>query len=152
MVLREARPEDEAALLRLTGRLALFEVPAWRTASQITAADHPILLATLHHPVPEHSIVVAELPAGTVAGFVYSTTRTDYFTGAAHSHIEILTVAESAEGRGVGRALLEAAEEWARGRGYRHVTLNVFATNARARAIYERSGYGQETVHYLKTI
>ena len=152
MAIRDARAEDEAALVALTGRLALFEVPAWRTAAQITAADHPLLRDALRHPVPENSIVVAESPTGTIAGFVFSTTRQDYFTGTAHAHIEILTVAESAEGQGVGRALLAAAEGWARGRGYAHVTLNVFATNARARAVYERSGYEQETVHYLKPI
>lgn len=150
--IRAARPDDESALLTLTGRLALFDVPAWRTATQITAADHPILLQALRQPLPEHSILVAESTGGDITGFAFSTTRQDYFTGAAHAHIEILTVAESAEGQGVGRALLQAVEDWARARGYAHVTLNVFAVNHRARAIYERNGYGQETVHYLKQL
>ncbi len=152
MQLRPARPDDEAALLALTGRLASFEVPAWRTAEQITAADHRILLEALRHPTPDSSVVAAESPEGEVVGFVYSTTRIDYFTGAAHAHIEVLAVAEGAEGQGIGRALLTAAEDWARARDYPHITLNVFATNTRARAVYERNGYGQETMHYLKSL
>ncbi len=47
---------------------------------------------------------------------------------------------------------MDAAEEWARNRGYRRVTLNVFAQNDRARQMYERFGYEPETVHYLKEL
>lgn len=149
--LRPARPDDEPVLLELTRRLALFQPPAWRTREEIIAADHPILVGALRHPSADSSIIVAET-GGIVAGYVFSTTKQDYFTGADHAHIEVLTVAEAAEGRGVGRALLEGAEAWARQRGYPHITLNVFAVNERARTIYERSGYGQETVHYLKPL
>ena len=149
--LRPARPDDEPVLLELTNRLALFQPPPWRTREEICAADHPILLGALRHPGDDSSIIVAEVD-GAVAGYVFSTTKQDYFTGADHAHIEVLTVAERAEGKGVGRALLQGAEAWARARGYPHVTLNVFAVNERARAIYERSGYGQETVHYLKPL
>lgn len=151
-LLRPARVEDEAALLQLTHRLAQFQPPLWRTREEIVAADHPILIGALRQPQDAISIIVAEEPVGTVAGFVFSTTRQDYFTGRDHAHIEVLTVAEAAEGRGVGRALLDAAETWARGRGYSQITLNVFAVNARARAIYQRGGYGEETVHYLKPL
>lgn len=151
ILLRPARPDDEPVLLELTRRLALFQPPAWRTREEIIRADHPILVGALRHPSPDSSIIVAEV-AGDVAGYVFSTTKQDYFTGADHAHIEVLTVAESAEGKGVGRALLQGAEAWARGRGYPHITLNVFAVNERARAIYERSGYGEETVHYLKPL
>jgi GNAT superfamily N-acetyltransferase len=151
-LLRPARAEDEATLLQLTHRLALFQPPPWRSRKEIIAADHPILVGALRHPDPATSIIVAEEPVGSIAGFVFSTTRQDYFTGRDHAHIEVLTVAEAAEGRGVGRALLEAAEQWARERGYPHITLNVFAVNARAREVYQRGGYGEETVHYLKPL
>jgi GNAT superfamily N-acetyltransferase len=61
-------------------------------------------------------------------------------------------VTESAEGRGLGRALLEAAEEWARRQGYAHVTLNVFAANQAARGLYEHLGYRPEQVRYRKEL
>ncbi len=148
--LRPASPGDEPFLLALTARLAAFSVPAWRTREEIAAADHAILLAALHHPGPETLILVAESPAGIPAGYVFVSTKRDYFTGSRHAHVEVLAVTEAAEGRGVARALMTAAEEWARARGDDAITLNVFDRNAAARALYDRLGYQPETVHYRK--
>jgi GNAT superfamily N-acetyltransferase len=47
---------------------------------------------------------------------------------------------------------MDAAEEWARSRGHDRITLNVFSSNARARAMYEHLKYEPETVHYLKEL
>ena len=57
-----------------------------------------------------------------------------------------------ARGRGVGETLLAAAEQWARGLGYSLLTLNVFIENTRARALYERAGFGAETIRYVKAL
>lgn len=46
-----------------------------------------------------------------------------------------------ARGRGIGRALLQAIERHAVGRGLRRVRLDVVDTNPRARALYEREGF-----------
>jgi len=150
--IRPARPADEATLLGMLHLLAEFPVPFWRTARQIADADLRVLLEALHHPDAESSILVAEDPPETVAGFVFTTTRRDYFTGLAQAHIEVLIVLDAARGRGIARSLIGAVEEWARGRGHANVTLNVFANNSRARAIYERLGYRPETVHYIKPL
>jgi GNAT superfamily N-acetyltransferase len=63
-----------------------------------------------------------------------------------------ILITEDAERRGVGRALLEAAEDWARGRGHPFISLNVFTQNTRARSVYERLGYGPETLRYVKPL
>ncbi len=63
-----------------------------------------------------------------------------------------MVVAPGGEGRGAGRALMAAAEEWARGRGYRLLTLNAFSRNTRARRLYERLGYGEDMVKYVKEL
>jgi GNAT superfamily N-acetyltransferase len=151
-VLRPATAADEAFLLALTPRLADFPLPPWRTRAEIAAADHPILLAALHRPTPETVILVAEDPASTPAGYVFVATAADYFTRRPHAHVEILAVAPEAVGRGLGRMLLEAAEAWARDRGYGAIGLNVFAANDRARAVYDHLGYRPETIHYWKVI
>jgi GNAT superfamily N-acetyltransferase len=52
-----------------------------------------------------------------------------------------VVVAPDARGRGVGTALLAEAEDWARERGHRILTLNVFARNESARRVYERAGF-----------
>jgi ribosomal protein S18 acetylase RimI-like enzyme len=47
----------------------------------------------------------------------------------------------SARGRGVGRALVSAAVDWARGERARAVTLRVSTHNAAARGVYEGLGF-----------
>jgi GNAT superfamily N-acetyltransferase len=152
MRVRSSRPTDQAFILALTNRLAEFAVPPWRTAAEICSADHRILLQALHHPTPEMSILIAEEVPGQALGYVFSNTRQDYFTGEPHAHVEILAVETGAEGRGVARGLMAAAESWASERGYRRITLNVFPANERARSLYDRLGYEPETVHYHKLL
>jgi GNAT superfamily N-acetyltransferase len=151
-LLRPATVADEAFLLALTPRLADFPLPPWRTAPEIAAADHPILQGAVHRPTPETLILVALDPPPIPAGYVFVTTHDDYFTKRPHAHVEILAVTPDAVGRGLGRVLLEAAEAWAKERGYGAIGLNVSATNERARAVYEHLGYRPETVHYWKVI
>lgn len=55
-----------------------------------------------------------------------------------------ITVARAARGRGVGTALIRAAEERARAWGVRKVTLGVLAENEAARRLYRRLGYEEE--------
>jgi len=150
--IRVAAPEDQSFLLKLSERLGDFPVPPWRTRSEIGAADHAILLAALNQPTAENTIRVAETPEGQPLGYVFVTTREDYFTHQLHGHVEILALAPEAEGRGVARVLMQAAEAWCRERGYTRATLNVFATNTRALGLYEHLGYRPEFVHYLKDI
>ena len=151
--IRPVRHDDEAFLLDLMPRLADFPLPAWRTADEIARGDRTILLDAIHGRTEHAAILVAELsPGGERAGYVFATTKHDYFTRAAHAHVEIIAVTPEAERRGVARALMDAIEQWAKRRGYRHVTLNVFDQNARAKALYDSLGYGVETVHYRKAL
>jgi len=153
MTIRPARPDDEAFLIRLTRRLADFPLPAWRSADEIAQSDRQILRDSLRGLLPGSAILVAELePEGTPAGYVFATTRQDYFTATAHAHVEVLAVEPDAQGQGVARGLMGAIEAWARECGYGWVTLNVFDRNTRARALYDRLGYLPETIHYRKEL
>jgi GNAT superfamily N-acetyltransferase len=151
-IIRVATPADEPFLLGLMDRLADFPIPAWRTARQIRRADYAILLQALTRPTESSLIMVAEAPEGTPVGGVFVSTRNDYFTGLPHAHVEVLAVLPDQVGKGVGRALLDAAGEWARRRGYAQITLNVFAGNETARRLYQKAGYEPETIHYRKTL
>ena len=55
-----------------------------------------------------------------------------------------LMVALDERRRGIGTALLAAAEEWARRSGIRKLELHVFPHNEAAIALYERHGYRRE--------
>jgi GNAT superfamily N-acetyltransferase len=48
---------------------------------------------------------------------------------------------EGFRGRGLGRAAMEAAEDWTRTRGGSRIALNVFGPNAAARSLYGSLGY-----------
>ena len=153
VAIRPARRDDEAFLLSLLPRLADFPLPPWRRAEDIARGDRQILLDALAGTLLHSAILVAEWrPGGTRAGYVFATTRHDYFTRAAHAHVEVLAVEPDAERRGVARALMDAIEEWARRRGYGCVTLNVFDRNARARALYDALGYEPETIRFRKAL
>lgn len=151
ITIRTGREADREAILGLTPRLGDFPVPPGRTAEEIGRADQHLILEALRQPAPECWLGVAELDQ-RVVGFVLVWEREDYFTHEALAHVEDLAIDTGAEGRGVARSLMEAAEAWASGRGYRRITLNVWAQNLRAIGLYQHLGYAPETVHYRKDL
>lgn len=58
-------------------------------------------------------------------------------------------VADAAQGKGVGTALLDATCAEAINRGYTELRLDVINTNPRARALYEREGFVATDEHEL---
>jgi len=63
-----------------------------------------------------------------------------------HSLYVVIGVLQVWIGRGVGRALLEALESWARARGLHRLELTVDVENRRAIALYEKCGFEREGV------
>lgn len=146
--IRSARSSDEAFVLATVARLATFGPPAWRPADEIVEGERRTLRAFFAAPPPEAELLIAEHDRAT--GFIYLESLVDYFTQERHGHVGMIAVSEEAEGAGVGRALMDAAESWARARGFRRLTLNVFEANVRARQLYERAGFRAETLRYVR--
>ncbi|MEO7272383.1 MAG: GNAT family N-acetyltransferase [Vicinamibacterales bacterium] len=151
VIIRPARPDDRGFVLATTARLSAFGVPHGRTAPEIVEGEARTLRAHFDAASPLETLLIAERD-GTPSGFVFLEEHEDYFTRAIDGHIGILVVAEQAEGRGVGAALMVAAEEWARSRGHSSLTLNVFEGNQRARALYQRAGFRPDTIKYRKAL
>lgn len=150
--IRTARPDDAGWIAALAPRLHEFGPPPWREVSAMDAAVRAGLVHELVQPTAGSAIFAAEDPAGTPLGFVSLRTDPDYFSGEPVGHVTDIVVARPGEGRGVGRALLAAAERWAEGRGYPWLTLHVFAGNDRARRVYEQAGYRVEWTRMLKPL
>jgi GNAT superfamily N-acetyltransferase len=93
---------------------------------------------------PMDSPVLVAAGARDLVGFV-SCGRRAHWTGESDAYVGELVVAEPAQGRGVGRALMAAAEEWAREGGHRRLTIET-AANDGARAFYAAIGYAEEEV------
>ncbi len=151
LVIRPAVAADRVAILNLADRLPAFG-PRTRSATEIAQRERRALAEVLDNPSPGSTLLVASRPDLDVAGILLLEVRRDYFTDETHGHVSILAVAREAEGQGIGRALVKAAEEWGRGQGFRRLTLTVFATNHRAKELYEREGWHPELEIHYKTL
>ena len=67
--------------------------------------------------------------------------RPSFWTGALDAYLEELYVAPAERGRGIGRALLEAAIEAAREAGAARMDLGTSEDDSAARALYESCGF-----------
>jgi GNAT superfamily N-acetyltransferase len=148
---RPARGADRAFVLDTAARLADFGPPAWRSPEELVEGEARTLRDFFESPDDGSTLLIAEAGERRV-GFALVEELRDYFTLERHGHVGILAVTAGAEGRGVGGALLRAAEAWARDRGFRTLTLNVFSGNRHARAVYEHMGFEEDTVKYVKQI
>jgi GNAT superfamily N-acetyltransferase len=152
LILRPATEADRAFALGLVPRLRAFGPSALRSNEDLDGAERRTLEAAFDHLAEGAVLLIAEHLADGPLGFAYAVTQSDYFTQERHGHLAIIAVAEAGEGRGAGRALLAAVEAWAAGRGYRFLSLNVFEGNVRARAVYEKDGFGVDTLRYVKEV
>jgi GNAT superfamily N-acetyltransferase len=84
---------------------------------------------------------------GRVVGIVHYLYHRSTWTAADYCYLQDLFTAEEARGRGVGRALIEAVYERAKGDGAARVYWLTHETNTSAQALYDkvasRSGFIQ---------
>lgn len=107
---------------------------------------------TLEVATEGSTTLIAADEHGERLGFLHAKPSLDLVTGAPCGYVSLLAVVPEAENRGIARMLMSAAETWARERGYATLTLDVFSTNSRARAFYERLGFGEETLYLVKPL
>jgi RimJ/RimL family protein N-acetyltransferase len=140
---RAADPGDAAALVALAEEVGvepegwLISDSAWRSV-----ADERRYIRALRR-FPDAALFVASCEDGIVGRL--SLAR-DPHPASRHVADLGLMVARSHRRRGVGRALLAAAEEWARSAGVTKLELHVFPHNTGAIALYEHAGYEHEGV------
>jgi len=149
---RLAHADDDEFILSLVPRFVDFDLPAWRKRSEtLNGIRNDIARHLRELPAASH-LYVAEDEQGERLGFLHLQTQKDFFTGVLNCHISDLVVAPQCEGRGVGSALLEFAQRWAKEHRCKHLTLAVFPANARAQKLYERHGFGVETLRMAKLV
>jgi len=149
--IRDAHAGDAAAILALVPRLAATGTPALRGRAQVEAADLASIGEALRDASGACAFFVAEID-GAVAGFVQVRRVRDYYTQAEITHVSDIVVTPGAEGRGVGRALMDRAEGWAREQGHALLQLYVLPENAPARALYGKLGFAPEWLKYVKPL
>ena len=150
MRIQLASPTDHHRMLELFPRLASFDVPENRNPEHLWSGDAEMLADWAAGKRPDIFVHVAKSDDDSILGVSMVTMRPELLSHAPSAHLEVVVVAEGAEGKGIGGKLLAAAEEEARVRGARSMTLHVFARNVRARRIYERAGFDGELIRYIK--
>ncbi len=150
VTIRPASSADRAFVTGLAARLVDgFDQPSHRTKPELIEGDRRALDAWFNNSSkPDEAIYIAEID-GQPAGCAYLVTLVDYFNERAHAHLSVLAVEKWAEGKGVGSALLDQCTAWAREQKSDRLTLSALVTNARARALYERRGFGGEYIRYV---
>jgi GNAT superfamily N-acetyltransferase len=128
LTIRAARREDAPALAPLAGQLGYRSTTAQVEKRLSYLLDHP-----------EDAVFVGETE-GWVIGWVhvgvYVTVESD-----AAGEIRGLVVDAGHRGGGVGRRLMERAEEWARERGLGTMRVRSNVVRDEAHAFYQRLGY-----------
>ena len=144
--------DDDDFILALVPRFVDFPLPPWRRRHECIEGIRADLVRHLDDQPANSFVFVAEDEDGTPAGFIHLQKTQDFFTGRSNCHVSDLAVAPGRDGQGVGRALLEHAEVWAREHRCALVTLAVFPGNERARALYEASGYAPDLLRLAKAV
>lgn len=144
---------DKDILLELVKRLSEFELVPWRSSEKIDSANIGYVKDSIEDADSGDTIYVAEDDqAGRIVGFIRLQTEKDYFTKEKHGYVANLAVDSDYEGQGIGRLLLAAGEAWAKENSYNQLGLHVFVENTRARMIYEKYGFQEDIIKYVKVL
>jgi aminoglycoside 6'-N-acetyltransferase I len=105
--------------------------------------QHEIDMGSLLADGDRAAAFVSASPAGGLAGFVEVALRAwrPGCTGSPVGYVEALYVTPGERARGVGAALLAAAEAWAASRGCTTLAADAAADNVAALALHRRLGY-----------
>jgi ribosomal protein S18 acetylase RimI-like enzyme len=144
--------DDDDFILGLVPRFVDFSLPSWRKRHECIEGIRKDLTRHLDDQPSNSYVFVAENDDGDRVGFIHLQRTQDYFTGRYNCHISDLAVAPRYEGQGVGKALIQHAEAWAREHQCQLVTLAVFPGNERAKALYEAAGFNLDLLRMAKPV
>src|SRR4029077_19297247 len=139
VTLRPATPDDRRFIEDLSPRFASVPRPPWHDLAAMEGFQHRHF-ASSFAALEGASTLVACTADGTRLGYIHLRPGKDGVTDEPCGYISLLATTTQAEGTGAAAKLMAAAEAWARGRGYRLLSLDVFAHNRRAVEFYERGG------------
>jgi GNAT superfamily N-acetyltransferase len=127
--IRRAKARDAARLAELAGHLGYTATPA-----EIAQRLRTIKAAS------QHAVLVAESPDRKVIGWLHVSVS-PLLEVELRAEVNGLVVAEDERSRGTGALLLRAAEQWARRRGCKNMSVRSNVIRDRAHQFYLRHGY-----------
>ena len=137
--IRDAKPADAPRLVELIHFLGhdIDEKSLRKNLSALKKAGETPLVATL---------------GKQVVGLCGISARVMVHRDAPIGRISPLVVAEEAQGHGIGRMLVDAAEAWMRKKGCKLVEVTSNDRRAEAHAFYRHMGYERTSIRFAKTL
>lgn len=154
--LRDAKiPDDHRAFLDFINGSQRFEAAFEpdRRLDATVAEDYLALILVDVAKRPGHIFVPEDETGAAIGWGIVLEEENDIYVLAEQrrtAYISELFVRETWRGKGVGRALIEACEAWAKARAISVMMIGVLPGNTRARTIYESSGYSAYAIRLRK--
>ena len=127
--IRRAKSSDAAQIAELCGQLGYPAKPA-EIAQRLRRIKPPA----------QHAVLVAESPEQKVIGWLHVSVS-PLVEVELRAEVNGLVVDNNERSRGTGALLLRAAEQWARSRGCKNMSVRSNVTRERAPQFYLRHGY-----------
>ena len=140
MIIRSAQSEDVEALANLMAELG-YPTSSEQMRRRFKAISDD----------PSNDTLVAERE-GKVLGMVGLRIERSYGSDDSYVQIRDFVVCSEHRGKGVGRTLISAAEDWARRRGARDVMLTTHKRRTDAHRFYRSMGYEATGYRFYKAL
>jgi GNAT superfamily N-acetyltransferase len=140
MIIRSAQSEDVEALANLMAELG-YPTSSEQMRRRFKAISDD----------PSNDTLVAERE-GKVLGMVGLRIERSYGSDDSYVQIRDFVVCSEHRGKGVGRTLISAAEDWARQRGARDVMLTTHKRRTDAHRFYRSMGYEATGYRFYKAL
>ena len=127
--IRRAKSSDASRIAELSGQLGYPAKPA-----EVTRRLRSI------KPASHHAVLVAESPERKVLGWLHISVS-PLLEVELRAEVDGLVVDDDERSRGTGALLLHAAEQWARSRGCKYMSVRSNVIRERAHQFYLRHGY-----------
>jgi len=151
VVIREAQKSDHPFIFELSPYLSDVAQLEWHTDDAIKKMQNDYISEMLAETSQPNATFIAETNNASM-GFIHVRTHKDSISGETCGTIPLLAVLPKSQGLGLGKLLIEHAENWAKDLGCRLLHLEVFANNKKADSFYQKIGFKPETVHMIKQI
>lgn len=151
--IRDAKLSETPAILELLPLLASFPIAADRNADDLWRHDAALLKRWENGNEPNALVhVAAARETGELAGFAITSLRAEILSGDSSAHLEALVVSPDFRRQNIAKRLIEFTEQAAKSKGAESITLHVFSSNEKARALYAHCDYQEELIRARKPL